>query len=562
MTVLVAAGPRDLPAPGPWQAHRTPLPGISLTVIILSFSRGGGKLLFLAFLWLGWVGGVSGCPAKCVCFSEPRATVACQHQSLASVPMAIPPHSQRIFLQNNRLTSVLSTSFSCCRNLTVLLLNSNNISHIGAGAFADLPRLEELDLTDNPELRTVSALAFRGLARLHTLHLHRCGLSELPQDVFRGLRALQYLYLQDNQLRSLHDHTFQDQANLNFLYLHNNRIATVSELAFRGLVGLDRLLLHQNRVTVVEAGAFRDLGRLTTLYLFHNNLTELSGEAMAPLGGLQYLRLNGNPWVCDCRARGLWDWFRGFQGSSSELECLAPPTLVGRDLKQLTREKLEGCYAHRVAGGDAAWPNAEQPLPVCCQDTDKSSIQTNRGRQDTDLAQEKGDMSGPRLQDQGRSENGTRGKHRLGPPGALATLPNPDSDADPSLGPTDQSGQKGRCLKGQRPDGQCVQGGASLGQPLSTFLFPLVFFLPTLWLILTHTAQIEIREQEREREERESRADRNKDKEGKREKEREREEDRDRERGRKKEQGGREKKGQRVSERDRERERRRKGDSH
>lgn len=47
--------------------------------------------------------------------------------------------------------------------------------------------------------------------------------------------------------------------------------------------------------------AFHDLSRLTTLYLFNNSLTELSGASLVLLSALEYLRLNNNPWECDCK---------------------------------------------------------------------------------------------------------------------------------------------------------------------------------------------------------------------------------------------------------------------
>ncbi|KAG5840401.1 hypothetical protein ANANG_G00188420 [Anguilla anguilla] len=354
----------------------------------------GSRLLFLV-LWLTLVPQAAGCPAMCICYSEPRPTVACQQQGLFSIPTEIPTRSQRIFLQSNKLTVVRSTSFSSCHNLTVLWLYSNNISHIEAGAFFGLERLEQLDIGDNNNLRIISPTAFRGLSKLHTLHLHRCGLSELPVGVFRGLFSLQYLYLQDNNLLTLHDDTFLDQANLTYLFLHNNKIKMVSDHMLRGLVNLDRLLLHQNRVTFVQQRAFHDLGKLTTLFLFYNNLTVLTGETMDPLVSLQYLRLNGNQWVCDCRARTLWEWFKRFKGSSSELECYVPAGLAGKDLVRLKSTDLEGCidppqvqtsiFSTKTRSGK--FHSTESPLhggtPRCClPDTDKSSIISSKGLPD------------------------------------------------------------------------------------------------------------------------------------------------------------------------------------
>ncbi|XP_078082244.1 reticulon-4 receptor [Mustelus asterias] len=301
----------------------------------------GNRLLFLA-LCLHYLPKADSCPEDCTCYSEPM-TVSCQQQGFKAVPDGIPLRSQRIFLQNNKIPLVSSSSFSSRRNLTVLWLHSNNISIIQSGAFSGLGRLEELDIGENINLKSLTPTTFQGLARLHTLHIHRCGLSELPFGIFRGLGSLQYLYLQENVLEKLEDDLFVDLGNLTSLFLHGNRIKSLSENVFRGLGSLDKLLLHQNRIKLVHRRAFHDLGKLGLLYLFNNNITVLTGQTMDPLVSLQYLRLNGNQWICDCRAKSLWEWFRHFRGSSSVLECHTPSRLFLSDLKTLDRRDLETC---------------------------------------------------------------------------------------------------------------------------------------------------------------------------------------------------------------------------
>ncbi|XP_048874709.1 reticulon-4 receptor-like [Brienomyrus brachyistius] len=478
-----------------------PSAGICFSKMKTAVVEGGGLLLLA--LWLQSASAVPGCPAMCVCYDEPRPTLACQQQGLSSIPTEIPERSQRIFLQSNRLTVVRSTSFSCCRNLTVLWLYSNDISHIEAGAFYGLGKLEELDIGDNGNMRIISSTAFRGLTRLHTLHLHRCGLSELPVGVFRGLHSLQYLYLQDNNLLTLHDNTFMDLANLSYLFLHNNKIKTVSDHMLRGLVNLDRLLLHQNRVTFIQQRAFHDLGKLTTLYLFYNNLTVLTGETMEPMASLQYLRLNGNQWICDCRARTLWEWFKRFKGSSSALECHVPASLAGKDLKRLKSSDLEGCVdstLHTWTGifGAKAWPGkyptTEAPLwggtPRCClPDSDKSSIISSKGLPDPSLynsrqitnssPKEKENIAKTKFLEVDQSENGTRNKQNLndGPgnsnmnqaPGKVK--PDVSDDLESS---TDPSSKK-KCSKNLSSDTQCPKGKAALLRTLD------ILILPVLW---------------------------------------------------------------------------------
>ncbi|XP_066534464.1 reticulon-4 receptor-like 1b [Hoplias malabaricus] len=301
------------------------------------FKRGCGLefLLVLCGLELSW-----SCPRHCICYSAP-STVSCQAHNFLSVPEGIPPHSERIFLQNNKIHRLLRGHFS--PSTVTLWIYSNNITYIEPSTFQGFTLLEELDLGDNRHLRTLSPETFHGLGRLHALHLYRCGLSALPTNIFQGLRNLQYLYLQDNHLEYLQDDIFLDLHNLSHLFLHGNRLWSLHQNTFRGLRALDRLLLHHNQLQWVDRLAFHDLKRLTTLFLFNNSLTELAGECLAMLGALEYLRLNDNPWECDCKALSLWDWLKRFRGSTSSVGCVAPAEMAGKDLKQLKKEDFPNC---------------------------------------------------------------------------------------------------------------------------------------------------------------------------------------------------------------------------
>ncbi|KAL1282036.1 hypothetical protein QQF64_000839 [Cirrhinus molitorella] len=250
------------------------------------------------------------CPHRCVCYPTPM-TVSCQAQNFTIVPHGMPYESQRVFLQNNRITELRVGSFAF--GTQVLWLFSNNITWIEAGAFSELRDLEELDLGDNP-------------------HLHR-------------LEALQPAvpYLQENQLHFIQDDLFADLINLSQLFLHGNRIRTLSENVFRGLVNLDRLLVHDNRIRQVNRRAFRDLGRLTMLFLFNNSLAELPGQAMRDISSIEFLRLNNNPWACGCEARPLWEFFRGARVSSSDVLCASPASRRGQDLRFLREMDFALC---------------------------------------------------------------------------------------------------------------------------------------------------------------------------------------------------------------------------
>ncbi|XP_042194770.1 reticulon-4 receptor-like 1b [Callorhinchus milii] len=301
--------------------------------------KGCGIELFLVLIGLELHISAS-CPRDCVCYPSPM-TVTCQSHGITSIPEGIPENSERIFLQNNRITLLLRNTFS--PSTVTLWLYSNNITFIDPEAFRGFSLLEELDLGDNRYLRFLDAETFSGLEKLHALHLYRCGLTFLPNGIFTGLHNLQYLYLQENHIEYLQDDLFLELVNLTQLFLHGNRLLSLSQNTFRGLISLDRLLLHQNRLHWVNKRAFHDLRRLATLYLFNNSLISLPGECLAELGSLQYLRLNGNPWECTCKSRSLWDWLQRFRGSSSSVLCESPKELKGKDLKVLPPRVFQNC---------------------------------------------------------------------------------------------------------------------------------------------------------------------------------------------------------------------------
>ncbi|XP_004433360.2 PREDICTED: reticulon-4 receptor-like 1 isoform X1 [Ceratotherium simum simum] len=281
-----------------------------------------------------------GCPRDCVCYPAPM-TVSCQAHNFDAIPEGIPEDSERIFLQNNRITLLQRGHFSPA--MVTLWIYSNNITFIDPRTFEGFVHLEELDLGDNRQLRTLAPETFQGLVKLHALYLYKCGLSALPAGIFGGLHSLQYLYLQDNHIEYLQDDIFVDLVNLSHLFLHGNKLWSLGQDTFRGLVNLDRLLLHENQLQWVHHKAFHDLRRLTTLFLFNNSLTELQGDCLAPLGALEFLRLNGNAWDCGCRARSLWEWLRRFRGSSSAVPCVSPELRRGQDLKLLRAEDFRNC---------------------------------------------------------------------------------------------------------------------------------------------------------------------------------------------------------------------------
>lgn len=71
---------------------------------------GGLSLWLVVWLVLGKPSPASACPHSCVCYPTPM-TVSCQAQNFTAVPVGVPYDSQRVFLQNNRITELRVGSF-------------------------------------------------------------------------------------------------------------------------------------------------------------------------------------------------------------------------------------------------------------------------------------------------------------------------------------------------------------------------------------------------------------------------------------------------------------------
>lgn len=96
-----------------------------LSMFPLFVSSGGLSLWLILWLVVVKPGGVSPCPRLCVCYPTPM-TVSCQSQNLTMVPAGVPYDSQRVFLQNNRITELRADSFGFETQVRITLLPAFN----------------------------------------------------------------------------------------------------------------------------------------------------------------------------------------------------------------------------------------------------------------------------------------------------------------------------------------------------------------------------------------------------------------------------------------------------
>ncbi|XP_023361119.2 chondroadherin-like protein [Sarcophilus harrisii] len=386
-----------------------------------------------ALLALAGRGLAGRCPRTCVCDNIQRH-VACRRQNLTEVPVTIPQMTQRLDLQGNALKVLPREAFLSLPYLTHLDLRYCQLERVEEGAFRGLGRLVYLNLASN-RLSVLFQEALAGLGSLRQLVLEHNQLEEIRPGAFSQLGSLALLSLAHNSLVYLPDMAFQGLLQARWLRLSHNTLHVLAPEALAGLPGLRRLSLDHNELQALPGEALSRPDGLVQLELGHNPLTYVGEEdglalralrdlaldhaalqevgagafarcprlraldlrsnqlgGLPPLQGLGQLRklnLSGNPLLCDCTVRPLWEWVARARFHTDGL-CSEPSHLRGEALESLRAKDLF-CWRQgdREGDGEEVAPKpwapeedrASQPCPtacVCSPDSRHSSCE-NRG---------------------------------------------------------------------------------------------------------------------------------------------------------------------------------------
>ncbi|XP_028815882.1 matrix-remodeling-associated protein 5 isoform X2 [Denticeps clupeoides] len=178
---------------------------------------------------------------------------------------------------------------------------------------------------------------FEGMTKLVQLHLDHNLIDFIQPYSFIGLTSLKVLQLEGNQLRDLHPHAF----------------VTISIL--------------RNFIS----------SSLRQLHLKDNSLEYILQGTLKPLSKLEVLSLHGNPWICDCKLRGLLEWNEKNEGvikckkDSGNVEncadCSSPLSLNNSQIFQLTPDQLS-CQRPSLESplkttDSSFWEETETDLP-------------------------------------------------------------------------------------------------------------------------------------------------------------------------------------------------------
>ncbi|CAL7942402.1 unnamed protein product [Xylocopa violacea] len=137
--------------------------------------------------------------------------------------------------------------------------------------------------------------AFSRFKNLRRLSFYNCHINFISPDAFSGLD------------------------NLEWLIFHGTKLHIARSAWFRPLTNLKRLILNRCGLVHIEPDSFRMLPRLEVLGLRDNDLDCLPTEELSYLRMLKTVRIDGNPWLCECRNK-LDEHFRS-RSIVQEVEC-------------------------------------------------------------------------------------------------------------------------------------------------------------------------------------------------------------------------------------------------
>ncbi|XP_045452698.1 chaoptin-like [Melitaea cinxia] len=248
---------------------------------------------------------------------------------------------RELYLDDNKIVSILVHDFERLSNLKILDLRKNLIQGLDKNLFNNLTLVKEIDLSDNL-LTAIDKATFSTTFNLQSINLSNNKLTEIPirlfqaknisffsieknnlqgslkRGTFDGLQLNTKLDMSYQSISTIEDYAFYGLDNLIELLLNNNKIHTLSNKCFKtlqklvhldlssnvitqidfdkeNLLSLRSLIFHNNHITQIKKDNFEQLQLLQFLDLSQNNISNIESQSFKTLAYLNSLLIDKNP---------------------------------------------------------------------------------------------------------------------------------------------------------------------------------------------------------------------------------------------------------------------------
>lgn len=222
-------------------------------------------------------------------------------------------HLEELDISHNPLSDAFVSLLNPLQSLEYLDMSYCSLGYVGNNTFALMTSLKKLILSGN-KLHTLEEGLFANLTRLESLELNNCDLkTPIDPKVFgeRTSTNIIELQLSGNPLVVPEDGSLlpEQLSNLEILGLSNCNLVHLNENLFSRTRNLTQLNLSGNNISGIEnLACLKKLRMLEHLDLSNNNLSTISPKVFKANPRLLSVNLLGNPFICNCSVADMWEW--------------------------------------------------------------------------------------------------------------------------------------------------------------------------------------------------------------------------------------------------------------
>jgi Leucine-rich repeat (LRR) protein len=171
----------------------------------------------------------------------------------------------------NKITTIYPETFIYNRDLLIIDLGRNSITHIGVSTFGNNSGLSILNISVN-NITSIDPDTFNYNRELQSVELQSNSISAIHVTTFGNNSWLRRLDISANDIAHFnHTSLF---AGMNLTQLH--RIRYLDKFVFRKQEQLETLILSKNMLQSLGSDLFTDCTNLCSLYVSGNNVTEIT----------------------------------------------------------------------------------------------------------------------------------------------------------------------------------------------------------------------------------------------------------------------------------------------